>query len=433
MIKFTKYLLLFLPLTLFGDFFIPIRNDWMVTYSFGLLYYISVLGYFNKSKSLITLKDFVYLFVLLFLCIVPFFQYSFGINVWNIIDYLDISYFKANLIIIIFLVVYSITYKNVKTTFKKSLPISNKSISILKINSISIIIFIYLFSKYNGFTGLSLARNDFESITLSDNNTIHNLIEMTTRTILFFNVISNYFYFKYSKSRNSILLFILSLIMMLIIVNPLNIPRYLLVTFYLPLLLIISNPYKYRPWFKISFVFAVLVVFPLMGVIRTGFDLSNLDILFTVLSTGSFDSHSMLVQGVEYYFVNNFSFGYQLLGSIFFFVPRFIWPTKPVGTGEFLGIEEGFYFTNVSYPFIGEGFANFGFLGVIIFAFFLAIVHKKFDLYFWSKSKFNFDITSLFYLCFIGLTFFMMRGDFLSSFAYTFSIYMIMKSLNKII
>ena len=71
------------------------------------------------------------------------------------------------------------------------------------------------------------------------------------------------------------------------------------------------------------------------------------------------------------------TWGYQLLGALFFFVPRAIWATKPIGSGAMLASHQPRAFTNIAMPYWGEGYMNFGILGVVIFTIILAYSPNK--------------------------------------------------------
>lgn len=393
------------------------------------IYYFCVFEYFSKSRYFITLKEVVYLFTMLFLSIVPFFQYVLDIQIWSQARYKDISHIKANLLIILFLLSYKACYSSFRVKFKKESPIEIGGLGFVRMSILLLSVVIILIFSYGDLGIIFEGRNQFETARLNKNNTIHNLIEMASRTTIFFSVVLNLKYYKLFGNLSSKIFLFINLTIMLVLVSPFVIPRYLTITFYLPILLILFNPYKVREWSKVAFILIVLVLFPLFGALRKGFGYWDTNILKTILETGSFDSYEMLVLGVEHYSTADFSNGFQLLGSILFFVPRILWADKPIGTGETLAIEQGFPFTNVSFPFVAEGYGNFGIIGVVLFAGAMAFVHKRFDRIFWAKNKFDYTVGSVFYLCLIGLTFFIMRGDFLSSYAYTISIFLILITL----
>jgi len=79
------------------------------------------------------------------------------------------------------------------------------------------------------------------------------------------------------------------------------------------------------------------------------------------------------------------SWGYQLLGSIFFFIPRSIWTTKPVGSGFTVANLFGWDFDNVSMPLIGEGYSNFGVFGIVVLAIAMGALLKKIDVNYYLR------------------------------------------------
>lgn len=71
-------------------------------------------------------------------------------------------------------------------------------------------------------------------------------------------------------------------------------------------------------------------------------------------------------------------------------------------------------------PFIAEGFINFGVIGVAIFMFLLGLILGNLDRIAWSMKGKGIDGLFLYYYYFLfGMVFFIMRGDLMSSFAYT--------------
>ncbi len=129
----------------------------------------------------------------------------------------------------------------------------------------------------------------------------------------------------------------------------------------------------------------------------------------------------MLVRTIIYVNFHGITWGNQLLGSLLFFIPRKFWPQKPIGSGHTIATDLGWDFTNVSCPYIGEGYINFGILGVILFAITLAVLTKFGDVAYkksvYSNSK-EITIIELVYPFSIGFLFFILRGDLLSSLSY---------------
>jgi hypothetical protein len=129
----------------------------------------------------------------------------------------------------------------------------------------------------------------------------------------------------------------------------------------------------------------------------------------------------MLVSAIRHSKTYGCTWGGQLLGAILFFVPRSVWPTKPIGSGAMLIKKElgRDAFSNISCPFIAEGMVNFGLIGVALFALFLGTLLTKLDKTYWEHfEKESKAVCFAPYLFLVFMLFFVMRGDLLSSFAY---------------
>jgi hypothetical protein len=86
----------------------------------------------------------------------------------------------------------------------------------------------------------------------------------------------------------------------------------------------------------------------------------------------NYDSWANIYTSVEIVKVHGPQWGKQLLGSVLFFVPSSIWTTKPLATGIFLGnyliSSYSMWFNNLSAPLVAEGYLDFGYMGVIVYA-----------------------------------------------------------------
>jgi hypothetical protein len=86
----------------------------------------------------------------------------------------------------------------------------------------------------------------------------------------------------------------------------------------------------------------------------------------------NYDSWANIYTTVEMVGAHGLQWGRQLLGSLLFFVPSSIWTTKPLATGIYLGnyliANYSMWFNNLSAPLVSEGYLDFGYLGVILYA-----------------------------------------------------------------
>jgi len=222
--------------------------------------------------------------------------------------------------------------------------------------------------------------------------------------------------------------FLLTSILMIVVNFPTGTARFWMATVYLGLFLVLKRKFKNPYFFKILVIIGILSVFPVIGVFRNntfeeviihGINISKPSELFLA---GDFDSYSMLVRTIIYVNLHGITWGNQILGNLLFFVPRKIWSTKPIGSGATIATDLGWNFTNVSCPYIAEGYINFGILGVVLFAIILAVLTKFGDVtYAKVVDKGNnkgIAIIELVYPFSVGFLFFILRGDLLSSLAY---------------
>jgi len=137
-----------------------------------------------------------------------------------------------------------------------------------------------------------------------------------------------------------------------------------------------------------------------------------------VVASGDFDAYAMILATREYARTAGITWGMQALGVALFWVPRSLWPTKPIGSGaevaEFLRLPH----TNVSSPLQAEGLINLGYPGVVVFAVLFAAVIAGVDRHYWSMSRQHGAPAQVVYPFLVGMTFFLSRGDLLSGVAY---------------
>lgn len=159
--------------------------------------------------------------------------------------------------------------------------------------------------------------------------------------------------------------------------------------------------------------------------------------ILSVFNTLHYDAFANIMATVEYVTQRGYAYGYQLLSGLLFFIPRSIWETKPLSTGQVVGdyliSEHNFQFNNLSNPLVSEGYINFGIIGVVIMAVLLSYSIVK--LLNWLNSTDSLKEIIAFYFA-IHLMF-LLRGDFTNGFAYfvgTFiGVYWIPKAIIKLL
>lgn len=106
---------------------------------------------------------------------------------------------------------------------------------------------------------------------------------------------------------------------------------------------------------------------------RTATSLTGLQVRpFNVeyLLEGHFDAYEVLVHGVNYVASEGNRFGGQLLGSLLFWVPRSVWPSKPISTStmiysDYLSSYTNIRNSNVASPMVLEFYVDFHVWGLV--------------------------------------------------------------------
>jgi hypothetical protein len=180
-------------------------------------------------------------------------------------------------------------------------------------------------------------------------------------------------------SRVCVLLLLLLLV--LITENPYTEKRNALGPLYIALLLV-AFPGFFRSWARrmLLLVGGMVLIFPAITIFTHNHQQSLGDVTLAQVSDRlmdhyfsiNYDSWANIYTAIEIAGAHGVQWGHQLLGSLLFFVPSGIWSGKPLATGiylaNYLSVNYSMWFTNLSAPLIAEGYLDFGFVGVILYA-----------------------------------------------------------------
>ena len=211
---------------------------------------------------------------------------------------------------------------------------------------------------------------------------------------------------------------------------PTGLSRNMMASFYAGLLVLTFDVTKKGRWFSWVIFGGLVLIFPAMEIFRRISTLKKEGLWDLILSNfsvcyleGHFDAHQMIITIMRYVKEFGFAWGGQILGALLFFVPRSIWPGKPAGTGHTAIVAlDQFYFTNVSANLAVEGYMNFGLLGIALFAVLVGILSRRADLFYWRRrSRWEEKLGDMLYPFVMFMFFFLMRGDMMSAWAYTFA------------
>ena len=174
-------------------------------------------------------------------------------------------------------------------------------------------------------------------------------------------------------------------------------------------------PKYFESRFSLSLVqfLGLFLVFPLLDSFRYYRETLNFNLSVDWIYDGHMDSAQSFARVIEHEVV---SYGVQLLGVIFFFIPRTVWPDKPIGSGHEMALELGLTWSNISMHFFGEGYINFGLFGVLFFASMLGYIFGRVDHAYWYGRSGLYG--GVLYLFLVNWVFFFVRGDMMSSTAY---------------
>lgn len=388
---------------------------------------ISIWCLFSDHERPYTIHKLVNLFILLFFVYANAIQYANG----SIVSSLWLSFSKNEyqtfqiivlFILLLFNLCYYITIKTHVFAIKHNEYTVNQTALILVATAASLIVLRHYRANISelfirGFEGEA-------NIVLFENSSSSLLFEKFLRV---FPIISFIIASLSNTSRSvKVYLFILAIIT----VFPTGLARNAIIMYWLPCILIYFHFLDRKNVFVVLLLIGILVLFPFMesfrrfnGQITTEF------ISLNYLDTMSYDASQEFMAAIKMHAI---TYGKQLLGALLFFVPRRFWPTKPIGSGAFIA-QSQFAFSNISMPFWGEGYVNFGWFGILLFTLLLSFFAARMDYVFWETKKNNIiNVSSGYYYIILGAVLFIMRGDLMSSFAYLAGVLVAFSLITKV-
>lgn len=159
-----------------------------------------------------------------------------------------------------------------------------------------------------------------------------------------------------------------SLLLLLAITNPISNARYEFGTVALAILAAFgtySSVWRFRA-FSIAALVGMVVAFPVLDTFRRTLDATiQFESPLDSLTTGDFDAFAQIMNVCQYVSEQGIVWGQQFLGVVLFWLPRQVWPGKPIDTGTMIADYKGYQFQNLSAPLWAEFFINFGWIGLI--------------------------------------------------------------------
>ena len=407
------------------------REDIFVELTFVMLVALPAMAMFLVSGSGTTLFKTYYCFSYVFLGLVPYIQYKQSIGMFGARLYDDSDHLLVNSLLILMHGIFYFVYQASIRSHKSKDRISDQSLDLTEhkykyliltgstafvMGFMAVLVALLIF-WVNEFSLIRLiyrgVLTDYVFVESVNIDKIGNLINRSVRVFPAVALIYVSFYVRGSWQLKAVLW-----ATTLICTFPLGIPRYLTAALYLPLL-ILYFPYITRSIrFSLFFAVSIVYVFPFLNNFRWYVEGHSVSNIFSIdrdfIRRGHFDTYqSVLIMVNE----NIVTFGHQLLGVLFFYIPRSVWSSKPVGSGAEMAYREGLNFTNISANIYAEGFINFSYAGMVIICVFIAWIAARLDYAVWWRFSFNSrpKFVPPFYLITLGYSFFFLRGDLLSA------------------
>ncbi len=373
------------------------RKNIYVHLIFFLIGFVSLTAAFYSRREGYSLTKVFWLFNYTFFFIAPIVQFKNSIVFYTENFIKDKLYVKAGIVIIISSIIYFICYQFFYNKIKNKSLISIKSFDfslILFLAITSSIFFLYLI-KFN----LQVLLYRPPSGWLKQHTLYGNLgyaIASIIRYIPFFCLLA-YFLSSNKNKKGLVILTILTLL----ITFPFSLSRGIMAGLYLPLILLYFPIFRKKHYFLMLFFSAILIVFPLTNSFRH-ISTNKFELSYMLFTSSQFDAFQNFMLLLNEEIVTN---GKQLLDGVFFLNGNI------KGSGQVLGEKVGYDFYNVAMPYLGEGYINFGYIGIFIFVIILAFFNAFLD-----KKQHNLSIPfKAIYLVLIGFEFYILRGDLSSS------------------
>jgi hypothetical protein len=183
------------------------------------------------------------------------------------------------------------------------------------------------------------------------------------------------------------------------------------------------------PWLG-TVLGGMLVLLPALDLLRFAVSFSEVtwtfaDSVLHLARSGDADAYAQVLYTLKYLETEAPEWGGQFLGVLGFWIPRAWWPGKPMGSGILVARHFQFPNENIASPLPAEGLINFGWLGIVLLAVVFARLLRVLDDTYASVAapeSTGARLIDVIYPFWLGLVFFISRGDLMSSVAYTLGI-----------
>lgn len=392
---------------------------------------MSLWGILSDPDRSFSARKFVYLFIFFFMGLAPLMQFKTGAQTVGGYIIHESTYTQVNLIMVGVIILFQLSYTYIYKRISR--PLMRPSLSAVDVPEqrrrlwrnvllgISVFATLVTIAYYHNemirlFTrGISIEEYDIHR-ERSPDIYINMGLRWFIRPLVALCCL-NYWVMGRNKVYKSIFLGL-----MLITFFPTSLERLRAAVFYMALLIVVFPALKYRNRFIALFFGGMLLIFPLLNNFRTWatsrwswpqFDLS-------ALCEPDYDSYQSLAYALQSKFID---FSGQIGELLLFWVPRIFWADKPMPSGYRMAHTYDLSYDFISMNFWGEGYVTCGLAGILLFTIGLAWLMAKLDRTFWHDFRgSNNNLFTPFYLLFVGLVFFILRGDLIGAIVETATI-----------
>ena len=353
--------------------------DLFVSVSFFLIGLISIIG-FLLDNHFLSINKMFFIFSFIFLYLAPYYQFTNNITFWGMRTFNRFDYGYANILIIFYLLVYIFCY-NILFSKIKFLILTKKSdtkinnLALITLMIVSVICTLILFISGN-LIKLNSNSDGSDSVL----STIFNIIRMMPPISLICYAFCKRKGIVNASQITQLLFLLITSISFILIFFPFNglISRYLLFGTYIMIFYAMFPNIKLK---SILVIFAFIgfgIIFPMFNFFKyySIKDLDKFTFEFIDLGFQDYDAYQIFLATIRMVKETGISYGQNIFTSIFCLIPRSIWHSKWLPSGEIVAIYNNAIFTNISCPLIAEFYLSFGSFGIFIFTALYALLVK---------------------------------------------------------
>jgi hypothetical protein len=408
----------------------PLKNDpFILATNFVIVIYSIYRSFFSHRYNYSTYQLF-YIFSLLFMGLAPMVQYKQSVETVGGYDISNYSYMITNIYLIVTFILIDFIYsyrqnKQNRVTEERVSKLSNCNVKdnmklkilLLMLSSISLVYVIYI-------NQLDLAGIIYRDTLINRIEIENNMTMILAGIIRPLSIFSFIYYYKIGQNKTfKFILFIIAIITSF----PFALTRFLIGAYWLPVIVTIFHSLEKKNVLGYVYTLGFLILFPAFEIFRAfsvylergSLNTAFINKIFEAFSSISYDSYQSLAFVIQNQFITA---GRQLIGVFGIFIPRSYWENKPIGSGFTVSDKFNLGWDNISMNFFGEGFVNFGVIGIIIFAIALAIAMRFLDNKYWLKKEKNCLLYPAIYLVILGIFAYILRGDMMGSFTSTLGV-----------